>query len=351
MKKNILSAGDDRAYPVLICDEKLFIVDLNESASKKGLSKHLFTNMASHLELRDATTLRAFLRRVRRGEKNIKCIEVSVDGFKGGRVALVTVSSYFDKYFFEFSLFRSNAAVLSDSNPINLLLPGEEYPAEYYLSRSGADVETTAIRLNRLFASGMLSKLYMKASEPKRKIKRFDAAETLKLMVTRVSELFMNINAKITFSFRNKETFFCDYIDTSDYINLIALILSLVSGISESGRIAVSADCGADTMRVFFDTELKKPAAEVVGDFCFLLIGEAYPAYATYADIIKYMCDLNGLRFYADIEGENSFTGELIMSAVPREDEIILRHPEDIDIEGYLKSAREFVALLEGCNE
>ena len=351
MKKNILSAGDERAYPVLICDEKLFIVDLNDSANDKGLSQYLFTNMASHLELRDATTLRAFLRRVRRGENNIKYVEVPVEGFKGGKVALVTVRTYFDKYFFEFSLFRSNAAVLSDSNPINLLLPGNEYPAEYYLSRSGADVETTAIRLNRLFASGMLLKLYMKASEPKRQIKRFDAAEILKLMATRVSELFTNINAKITFSFRNKETFFCDYIDMSDYINLLALILSLVSGISKSGRIAVSADCGADTMKVYFDTELKEPAAEEVGDFCFLLVGEAYPAYATYADIIKYMCDLNGLRFYADIEGENSFTGELILSALPSEDEIILRHPEQIDIEGYIKSAEEFIALLDGCNE
>lgn len=351
MKQNIILSGDRRMYPVLICNDELFIVDMNETAREKDLSKYLFTNVSTHISLRDASTLRAFLRRVRQGAENIKCVRVPVEGFKGGSVALVTIRSYFGKDFFEFSLFRSNAAILSESNPMDLLLPGEEYPAEYFLSKQGADIELTAIRLNRLFASGFLSNLYRKASRGQQRYERFDVAQVTRLMVTRVGQIFDMIDCSMTFSFRRKEVFFSDLLDMSDFINIFALMMALVSGISVDKKVRVCADCGTDTMKIYFDTELKEPSVEFVGDFSFILIGESYPAYSTFADVIKYMCELSGISVHADIEGERSFTAELVIGGMEYGEGIFLHHPDDGPDEELFRTASKLISALLQCNE
>lgn len=346
-RRCVITSDDIRNVPVIICDENLVIVDLNEAAEKKGLSEQLFTSLTHHLSARDSTLLKSLVTRTATEKKVPESITVPISGMKGGKIGLVTAIKYFGKVFLDIALFRSNTVMLNDFESMRkLLAPVVTEPEDYLLTRDGSDIELTAMKVDTLLASNLLMKLYLKFAEANRKKTLFNAAEILKLVVTRVVSRLESITVKTSCRFKDGEVFLYDGIDMSDFINLLVMIIYMISGISETGELAVYAECDDNIMDIYFKTTLKEKKKSTVVDYSAFSVGEAYPQYGTIAHIIRYMCDVMDLRFYVKVEEKKQFTGNLVLSAADRKPRMTLHPPEEIDYDAMLKYASSFVSLF-----
>lgn len=346
-KRCVITSDDVRTVPVIICDESLVIVDLNEAAEKKGLSELLFKSLTHYLTVRDSTLLGGLVSRTSSLMNVPESITVPITGMKGGKIALVTVKRYFGKGFLDIALFRSNTVMLNDFESMRKLLPPSvTAPEDYLLTRDGTDIELTAMKVDSLLASNLLLKLYLRCAEANRKKKLFNAAEILKLVVTRVVSRLESMTIKASCKFKDGEVFLYDGVDLSDFINFLVMIIYMINGISKTGELSVYAECDDRIMDVYFKTVLKEPDKSAIVNYSSFLIGDAYPQYASIAHIVQYMCDIMGLRFYTKVEDKDKFTGNLVITAPEREAAIAFHPPEEIDYASMIKYASSFASLF-----
>ncbi len=332
-------------YPIIFCDENLYVCDISNTAEEYSFQNLLGTSMKKRLSQKDICELMSYFHKS--DAQRTRGSFVDIENVKGAKCAYVTVTKLFGRFFFEMRLFRSRIAMFKDFDISRLLLSEIPYTPEYNLSRDRISILESRDKLEKIFSAGYLQNLYYSAVDPLRTPVTFDAVEATRRIIADLSYAIDLNGAHFSLTADKKESFSHNVIDVSNFVNLMALLMKICATASRSGKIETSVSSCENRVSIIFITDAKEGNNDFLGGFSFSFLATKYPNLASLIWAAKYISELFGLRCYAELSGKNTLSVELVIKNVPPNIEIDVMHPEYEELERLCLVAKELIAYLE----
>ena len=340
----LAKAGDfcDSAYPVLYCDENLDVVDWNAASQRLG-EKFRTANLKDYLPPDDARNFAALLHSCKIGAKSNN-LYVTAHSVKTKKFTwLIAVARCcFGEYFAEVRLFRNRREMLSAFDSRELMFPVKPVVPSYVFTGDRLDKERIGKELDEVFEYNMLSNIYSLACSEAEVPQVFDIPLTVRRIVSEASKVFKFNKAKWQLDVKVKGTFAFPVVSHRNFINVIALAVTIFSDISEEGRGEVCVTSEGDEVRIEFRTTSKKSRVMFVGDFIPPLLDKMYHSLGSRASVLYFLCNLYGVGCYADVERGRHVKISLLFRKDGVHDAFTVKHRNVFDMKGM----REAVALI-----
>jgi|GEM_PF-2442948 len=342
--RNLASATglSDSAYPVLYCDSDLVAVDMNEAASRLNDDKFRGADMKSYISAEDAGNIAALLYSYKfaPAEEELS-ICVKIIHTRDFSWALVVPRDFFGVMFAEFRLFKSRRQMLSSYDTHELIFPVKPRVPTYVFKEDRSGSEELGAELGEVFAYNMLSNIYSLAMrEPTFEI--FDVAATVRRIASEASRAFRFNRAKWNVSLKGATPFVFPIIDRRNFINLIALAVTVFSDISADRKADITVIAGENEARIEFSTKVSKSDVVFAGDFVLPLIGKEFPGLGCRASIIMFICNLYGIGCFAKMTDDKRLLLTFVLSKDGYVENYTVKHRHVFDMKGM----REAIALI-----
>ena len=334
----------DSYFPVIYCDDELYVVDLNKAAFESFEKKLKGTCFSSHLPEDDLKKVSALLRMKKSALRaGVPYVQTGVVRMRGAKYALVTALDCFGGRFAEIRLFRSRREMLSFNDSRKLLFPVEPVSVDYLLMRDRKGNEETACELNRIFSYNMLSHIYDMACSEDETPELFDLYETLRRIVSEVSRSFAFNSRKWSVRLVGGTKFAHPVLSRKNFINLIALVIYVFSKISNGERSTATVRQKEKSAVVEFCTTVTRSRVKTTrGDIVFSYVGTMYPAVKAAAKFVEFICSLYGIGCYAEISKNFTLILRLVLSDEGDAGGYTVKHRKRFD----MASVREALSLI-----
>lgn len=331
-------------YPTIYCDEELFVADISPTAKTSSFSHLLGMSLKEHLSPQDTASLLSYLHSRKRDPETpaSRGLFVDISKVKGVGCAYVTVTFLFKKPFFEMRIFRSRLSMFKDFDVSRLLLSDMPYVPDYDLSRNRLSVLDTGEKLTRVFSAGRLKNLYHSALDPMRQEASFDAVATTRRIIADLPFALDLDRCAFSLSVNENGVFGHRVIDVSNYVNLVAILMTLTAKISATGKVSSRLTCSEKRVSLVFTTEASPSETAFVGGFAFPFLAQMYPRLSSFVWAAQFVGELFGLRCYAELSGKNTLSVELLMKASPPDIEIGVMVPAENEYQKLLEDASAF---------
>ena len=338
----------DSVFPVVFCNDDMTVVDMNCRAAEKFENTLRGADFSAYLGERDARNLRALLNlgRTRRFAEE-PYIETEIVHLKDARYSLAVLRTMFGRNFAEIRLFRSRKEMLSSYDSLRLMLPVKPLAPEYPLARGREGNEETANELNEVFAGNMLSNLYHSARSDKEVPELFELGETVRRIASEVSRAFRYNRLKWSVTLKQGEFCVFPVISRRNFINIIALAISIISKVSGDGAASVLVVPEEERAVIEFSAKLEKCPRVFRGDFVFPLIGSMFPAVKTAAEFLVYICNLYGIGCFSEVLRGGTIVLRIVLSEEGFPSNYTVKHLKRFDMTG-MRQSIELIRFTDG---
>lgn len=331
----------DSSFPVLYCDEELDVVDWNAAAKRLG-AKFRTANIRDYLTPDDARCLRALLNSLKVGAKGVtRYVTARAVKTREFTWLIAVARRHFDRNFAEIRLFRNRREMLAAFDSRELMFPVKPVVPEFAFTGDRLDKERIGKELDEVFEYNMLSHIYSLACSESEEPQAFDIPLTVRRIVAEAAKVFKFNKAKWKLDVAVNEPFSFPVISRRNFINVIALAVTLFSDISDKGQGEVYVSSEKDEVKIVFKTVAPKPSVAFVGDFIPPLIDKMYREAGSRASVLYFLCSLYGVGCYADVTFKWHVTLSFVFRKEGIHDAFNVKHRSVFDMKGM----REAVAL------
>ncbi len=333
----------DSVYPVIYCDEELYVVDMNKAAAEAFGDRLKDKRFSKHLTDDDLRKVKSLLKSSKKALRTENLYaQTGVVKIRGARYSLVTALDMFGERFAEIRLFRSRREMLSSCDVRKLMFPVEPLPVDYALLSDRRGNEETAAELNNVFSYNMFSHIYESARSEEEEPELFDLLAVLSRIVSGVSSAFRFNSRKWNVLHAGGKKFACPVLSRKNFINLIAFTIYIFSKISNGERSSALIRQDEKHAEIEFSTTLSRSRVNTRGDIVFSYIGTMFPEIRAAAKFTEFICSLYGIGCYAEISKNFTLKLKLVLTSGEDADAQSVKHRKRFDA----ASLRDAVSLI-----
>ncbi len=342
----------DSYFPVIYCDDALYVVDINKEASGTFGEKLRGKCFSAHFTQDDLGKVTALMKMKKSALRaGTPYVQTAVVKMRGARHALVTVLDCYGGRFAEIRLFRSLREMLSFNDSRKLIFPVEPATVEYKLLEGRDGNEETACELNGLFAYNLISRIYDMACSQDETPELFELYDTVRRIVSEVSKPFDFNSRKWGVRLVGATKFAYPVLSRKNFINLIALVIYVFSKISNGERSTATVRQKEKSAVIEFATTVTRSRVGTTrGDIVFSYVGAMYPSIKAAAKFVEFICSLYGIGCYAEISKNFTLILRLVLNEEGIDDGYSVKHSKRFDMAS-LREAIDLIKAIEASNE
>lgn len=312
-KYNVASKIYPQDEPVVVCDERLYVVDVNEAARELFGEKVFSLCLEKYLNPDDRASVRSlvFFAKYKKSSRTVHLV-VNILPLKRHKTAVFVLREYFNKHFLEVHLFKSREALMQSGKGKRLLAPTGTFLPQYKTAMLRDYADENAEKLNRVFGCNMLKNLDAQA-----KLNEYDPAESFELielskrLTVDISKRLDAVDCAFRFTPIGSERHVSPCMSIENFINLYTLLLRLTSALSRDKLVEVKVGSGRWKTSALFSLDAIEGDVIFSGELAFGILGEIYPKYSATVYMINYLSERFGVGCYADIDSSRHLTIEL----------------------------------------